>query len=116
MKRAMFCWECLGKSGTTRVKTAVMAPARAPALIMALVARFHHRGGGGLALCAWRDDGLEGWLERLLLCLAMTSAPIRDLGDPLTGSLQCNRNLRIGLGIFHAVLVPSRPREPRRIE
>jgi len=49
MKRATFSGECLGKSGKTRARTAVIAPAMAPAARMALVRRFHHRSGGGLA-------------------------------------------------------------------
>ena len=49
MKRATFSGECLGKSGKTRVRTAVIAAATAPAARMALVRRFHHRSGGGLA-------------------------------------------------------------------
>jgi hypothetical protein len=49
MKRATFSGECLGKSGRTRVRTAVIAAAMAPAARMALLTRFHHRNGGGLA-------------------------------------------------------------------
>jgi len=48
MKRATFSGECLGKSGRTRVRTAVIAAAMAPAARMALLMRFHHRNGGGL--------------------------------------------------------------------
>ena len=49
MKRAMFWGECLGKSDKTRVRTAVIAAAMAPAAAMDLLMRFHHRNGGGLA-------------------------------------------------------------------
>src|SRR5262245_57910956 len=48
MKRAMFWGECLGKSDKTRVRTAVIAAAMAPAATMDLLMRFHHRCGGGL--------------------------------------------------------------------
>ena len=48
MKRATFRGAGLGKSDRVRVRTAVMAAARAPTVRMVLVTRFHHRGGGGL--------------------------------------------------------------------
>jgi hypothetical protein len=48
MKRAMFWGECLGRSGWSRARRAVMAVAIAPTVRMIGIGRFHHGIGGAL--------------------------------------------------------------------